>query len=287
MTRCDELAAHPDDPTRAAPGVADERMAVKAAVSACTDAVKAAPQLARLHFQLGRALLEAKQVKESIAHFERAAAMNHGGAYVYLANAYEVGGGGLKKDAAKAADYARRGAQAGFGSGAAVGSAGAPAAGNVLADARELREKYEDGATMRAVYYGDASALSAEKLYVQAYLLGQVELLAAECNSFKMTEVREFRSSALRSQLPKTENEMAQLGWQQLANSLRVAANAMKNPQSMADVANREQRLEDAPAMGQKDLVTFVTRHGGCGTAPLERYTRNLRAYFSGGATKR
>ena len=34
-------------------------------------------------------------------------------------------------------------------------------------------------------------------------------------------------------------------------------------------------------------LVWPGARHGGCGTAPLERYTRNLRAYFSGGATKR
>jgi TPR repeat protein len=285
VARCDTLAAHPDDPERAAGGIGDEQLTVKAAIAACADAVKLSPKLGRLHFQLGRALLEAQRVKEAVAALERAAALNHGGAFIYLANAYEVGGGGLPKSAAKAAEYHTRGLQLGFGS--APKASAASAGGKVLNDPAELRRHYEEGNLLRAVYYGDSSAVAADSLFVKSYLLAQVDVLVQMCRSFTIGEYRQYQAAAARSVMPRNERETMQVGMEALAGMARLLVDARTNPQSMVDAGMRQQRLEDAPVFGQKDLGVFAETYGGCGTPALERYTQNLRAFFAGSGTAR
>lgn len=281
--KCDQLAAHPNDPERISAGIADESLQVKAALAACTDAVKQQPQLGRIQFQHGRALLESKRIAEAIAAFQRAATLNHGGAYAYLSGAYEAGGNGLTKSQARSEEFAKKAQQLGFVSGAPSRAAAARDAGRpVLVESKELA-LYEDVNLLQAVYFGQASKLNNEVSYTQAYLLAQVELLASECQSFKLTELREYQSGVLRANTPRNENELARLGWQQLANTMTLLANASRNPQTMIDAGARAQRIQDAPNYGQKDLVLFVTKYGGCGAPVLERYTGNLRHYFSAG----
>jgi hypothetical protein len=194
-----------------------------------------------------------------------------------------VGGGGLSKNPQRASEYTKKGEQLGFGPGAVAAGETTGRGRNadrVLVEEAQLA-RYEDANMMRAVYFGDSSRLPGETQYVQGYLLAQVNMLAAECESFKLTEVRQMEGAAARSVMPNNEREMMQMGWQALANSLQLAANATRNPQSLVDAGMRQTRIEDAPTYGQKDLVLFVTQHGGCGKPPLDRYTRNLRQYFS------
>ena len=55
VTRCDELAGHPNDPERVTDGVTQELMNKPAAISACLKAVKNDPDNPRLNYQLARA----------------------------------------------------------------------------------------------------------------------------------------------------------------------------------------------------------------------------------------
>lgn len=54
LTKCDELAGHPDDPERVTDGVSRAEMDLEAATLACTEAVNADPANPRLNYQLAR-----------------------------------------------------------------------------------------------------------------------------------------------------------------------------------------------------------------------------------------
>ena len=54
---CDTAAAHPSDPDRVGPGVATADVVTHVAIPACRAAVKREPNIARFHYQLGRALV--------------------------------------------------------------------------------------------------------------------------------------------------------------------------------------------------------------------------------------
>ncbi len=270
--RCDALAADPNDPTRAAPGVADDAISASAAVYACNDAVRAMPDNARLRFQFGRALLASGRQKEAVAAFQQAAAANHPGAYAYLGTAHQFGAGGLQKSQAKADELHRKAASLGYGSPRAPqASAGVPPG------AGGLKGNYEQPAIVKAVYFGDASSLPQERLFTVKYLLTQAEILSGECQSFKLSEIRSYQERIMRSAMPRTQNEAAEQG----ARNLMEVLVAARNPQAMMDMGAREQRLNDAPTYAASDIVEFTKHHGACGSEALERYTRNLRNYFN------
>lgn len=54
VTRCDELASHPDDPERVTVGISQSAVDIDAALSACHEAVEADPSNPRLNYQLAR-----------------------------------------------------------------------------------------------------------------------------------------------------------------------------------------------------------------------------------------
>lgn len=72
-TQCDDLAAHPADTERVAPGVYWEVLDGLAAVSACEEAVQLYPSSQRLIFQLGRALIQMKRRDEGFPYLYEAA----------------------------------------------------------------------------------------------------------------------------------------------------------------------------------------------------------------------
>lgn len=98
ISRCDALAAHPEDPERVAAGISDEKINASAAVLACEAAVKAEPSTPRLHFQLGRSYLAADQLEQAVEQFILAAQEDHGGALAYLADFYIAGAPGIEAD---------------------------------------------------------------------------------------------------------------------------------------------------------------------------------------------
>lgn len=72
-TRCDDLAAHPADTERVAPGIYWEVLDGLSAVTACEEAVQLYPNSKRLIFQLGRALIQMKRRDEGFPYLYEAA----------------------------------------------------------------------------------------------------------------------------------------------------------------------------------------------------------------------
>ncbi len=279
-TRCDLLAAHPDDPARVAPGVPDDRFDAKAAVPACAEAVKRDPKAGRRVFQLARAQLDSGRPAEAVVTLKRAAELNNAAAHYYLSEAYAGGAQGLAPNAKMAAQMAARAQALGYGSTPAV-AAGSTAAARSGAEPKFADADYEDVNMVRAIYFGDVSLLSDGKNYRFNYALAQAEVLTQECRSFKLSELDAIRAARLRSQLPGTTDEMARQGFQNIGNALTVMAQAIQNPRSMADMAERSQRVEMAGAYGGRDIVTLAGATGGCQGAPLKRYAQNLRTYLN------
>jgi len=71
-TRCDELAAHPDDPEAVLPGIPQSAVDTAAAIEACSAAVAADPGNPRLNYQLARAYGYAGRHAESAGYRDTA-----------------------------------------------------------------------------------------------------------------------------------------------------------------------------------------------------------------------
>jgi len=73
--RCDQLAAHPADPTRDAAivGVATGEIDVEAAIAACRAAIAAVSAEPRFHYQLGRAFFDSRDYDGAFREFTIAA----------------------------------------------------------------------------------------------------------------------------------------------------------------------------------------------------------------------
>lgn len=89
--KCDDYAAHPEDPGKWAEGVWEEDLVPGPAVKHCTEAVDDHPGTARFHFQLGRALWVGGRVDEGLEAFFAAQEMDYAPAYAYLGDAYQEG----------------------------------------------------------------------------------------------------------------------------------------------------------------------------------------------------
>jgi TPR repeat protein len=91
VTRCDALAAHPDDPDRTGPGVYWEDM-IEDSIAACREALAQHPDDARLLYQLSRAVEHFGDWDEAVALLGRAAELGYAQAQWSLGDAqYRVG----------------------------------------------------------------------------------------------------------------------------------------------------------------------------------------------------
>lgn len=92
MSRCDQLAAHPDDPAAIAEGTDDGSIDTVSAIPACEEALSSDERNPRLQFQLGRSYWEADQDADAIDLFRDAAiGGDYAAAYAFLGIAYEYG----------------------------------------------------------------------------------------------------------------------------------------------------------------------------------------------------
>lgn len=92
--RCDLAVGHKSDPERVGPGVSSTEVVVQVAIPACREAVAAYPEVARFHYQLGRALVywaDANNVDtaEGVKNVKRAAEMGHTQAIFVLGLMYQ------------------------------------------------------------------------------------------------------------------------------------------------------------------------------------------------------
>ncbi len=77
ITGCDRLAANPPDPDRVTTGVPRNDVDIPAAIAACRLAVESHPEVARLSYQLGRALFYDGQAALALESFSRAVDQNY------------------------------------------------------------------------------------------------------------------------------------------------------------------------------------------------------------------
>jgi len=90
LTECDHLAAHPEDPKKKGPGVADEKVEIERAIDACIAAVEYDADDPRRKFQLGRVLYLAGADKQSRAYLDAASAQGYAAADVLIGDSYLV-----------------------------------------------------------------------------------------------------------------------------------------------------------------------------------------------------
>jgi len=103
ITACDELAASEHDANAVGPGVAPQALDAEAAVAACSAAIEQAPDTARFHFQLGRALTMRNRHKQALQSYRRALELDphYAAAAIGIGLAY-LGGRGVERDYAEA-----------------------------------------------------------------------------------------------------------------------------------------------------------------------------------------
>jgi tetratricopeptide (TPR) repeat protein len=77
VTECDRQASHPEDPDRVVAGLATRDVDLAAAVAACESDLDAAPDNARLRYQLARVLFYAGEHERAMQEMQRAADDGH------------------------------------------------------------------------------------------------------------------------------------------------------------------------------------------------------------------
>ncbi|MBT8443657.1 MAG: hypothetical protein KJO13_02860 [Gammaproteobacteria bacterium] len=112
-TECDRLVSHPRDPDRVTTGVPTSEVDVPAGIAACEAAVKADPDSARAHYQLGRVYFYDGQVDEAMPHLEIAAAASHRQTMFVLGYILDTGLSGVDPDTCRTEDLWARAARAG------------------------------------------------------------------------------------------------------------------------------------------------------------------------------
>jgi TPR repeat protein len=113
--RCDQLAAHPADPTKGPniAGVATGEIDIDAAILACSVAIETNPANPRYHYQLGRAYFDKKAYDNAFKQFRIAADGNLAIAQAALGYLYDSGLG-TPRDFARGLELATEAADAGI-----------------------------------------------------------------------------------------------------------------------------------------------------------------------------
>jgi tetratricopeptide (TPR) repeat protein len=113
VTRCDELAAHPDDPEAVGPGIPEGSVDVEAAIAACGEAVAADPDNPRLNYQLARAYGYAGQHAEGVPYREQALKAGYPQSLFVVGYIRLTGWDGAPADVCYGGELIRRSAEAG------------------------------------------------------------------------------------------------------------------------------------------------------------------------------
>lgn len=113
ITECDRLVSHPLDPDRVTTGVPSSEVDGPAGIAACEAAVKADPDSARAHYQLGRVYFYEGRADKAMPHLEVAAAANHRQAMFVLGYILDTGLGGVEMDSCRTEELWARSARAG------------------------------------------------------------------------------------------------------------------------------------------------------------------------------
>jgi TPR repeat protein len=110
---CDKLAAHPSEHTRVTIGKIFDKIDADAAITACVDAVKSYPDVARFQFQLGRAYDKKGQSVTGVQWYREGAKQGHTIAQYNIGIAYTFGTG-VEQNYTEGVYWFRQSAEQGF-----------------------------------------------------------------------------------------------------------------------------------------------------------------------------
>lgn len=113
VTRCDELASHPDDPERVSEGIAQGAVGIEDALTACHEAVAADPANPRLNYQLARVYGYAGRHGEGDAYREAALLAGYPQSLFVIGYIRITGWDGRPADPCYGGELVRRSAEAG------------------------------------------------------------------------------------------------------------------------------------------------------------------------------
>jgi len=113
VTRCDELASHPDDPERVSQGIPQSSVDIDAALAACHEAVAADPANPRLNYQLARVHGYAGQHSEGDEYRSAALRAGYHQSLFVIGYIRITGWDGRPADACYGGELVRRSARAG------------------------------------------------------------------------------------------------------------------------------------------------------------------------------
>lgn len=249
LAKCDALAAHPEDPDRYGAGVQDQSLAPGAVIEACSKAVKTHPELARTHFQLGRAYFVTNRRSEAFAAFVEAADRGHAGAKKYIGDAFINGFGlpeGVETNAGEAMRFYKDSAAGGF----VPANTAITELETWLAKNRFNPAVFQNPRYISILYTGDFGKLQGtqDAIGLLAYVKGMAEMLDSE---------------QMMDHDPKCKPLLSKVGFlsMDLAN-LAVAIGAIQKPEDFLGILLLLALSSFVQDQGQRDVVTLSTRHG-------------------------
>jgi tetratricopeptide (TPR) repeat protein len=296
VARCDALASHPDDPERLVEaGVDDEQLDADAVVEACSKALQADPDDARLHYQLARGLLAQGDANAAMEHLTTAAEAEHGAALAALGSIFLDGLDDIEPDLETGMKLLEQAVAAGFeparemlalaqtpqeeevqvATPAAPTATAAPAAAPrpLAAVAKPVNfAAYELPRFMDAIYQGQYGDTGLNDLGKAGYVINMATAFRQTCRGpFTTSEIEGWKSHFL-GQAMRPE-----VAGKALTDGLTMMMEMMQNPQAAVQKYSGSVSMDQVPMMAQQDAMGFIGEHG-CDGPVFERFTANLRS---------
>lgn len=301
--KCDNLAAHPQDPEAVAAGVSDQRLNVPYIILACEDAIKRRTAAPRLHFQLARAYLTIGRIESGIEQLLAAAQEGHGASLAYLADLHIDGARGIDADAELAYSLYERAAEAGFAPAKMVLAEFKDVSKEVAEADKEEQEQIAELKKTNPELFVDSGNYAAGPIAEEPVDLSTIDFTKFSAPKVMRILLAEDPNKALADQDPSNLNaatfSKALVGAQIASSfqflgkqddpacqaivsrfgqrvSLMAALTAKKGSEVDLFFVDREGSIEAAKFSGDIDMGTLVYEYGGCANRPMQRYTKNL-----------
>lgn len=259
IAACDRLASHPRDPGRHAAGVADDQVAVGAAIEACERAVNSDRDLGRAWFQLGRAYWLANRDHDALGAFTEADNRSYSPASKFIGDAYLEGRGlpsGIAADPYVAKQWYEKSSGGGF---REAGEALRALQGQLL-DATQFKRPY----FISHMYSGELSELLNDITFL-FYAQGFAEQIGGDKILF------------VDSKCTPLVNEAGELllGVRQIINMLRAATRKDSLVEMLKAIAVSSIVIDQ----GHRDAVTLVNEYK-CDSVLAKRIVGNIMISF-------
>ena len=289
--RCDEVAAHPDDPERWAEGVADADLIPAPAARFCSAAVAEHADAPRFRFQLARAHWVAKHYDDAIPLFiDVAERYDYPIAWTYLALAADAGLGPMARNPELARQMAERAASAGFSVelGSAAQTATAPAFDPSVFNQPHVVAALYNGDFDRLFVSGigqtmDYVPLSQELIYMtglhNSFASRINRIMDRDCALIYKPAVQDRLLASITSGVfgdAQGRDALAEKGFELMGRLMRDVAQG-----DLQGMVAKERNTTLLRQMGEQDGERLLVAHG-CASDVVRQIYANLEAFVAG-----